>query len=96
MDSETQELCVPHSMFHAGALEMKVLMCLPESNEAPGCIGSVELVDSCNMGKNKFAERLKSELSSKWDMFDAACLSRIVQCVLQEVYTVEATWNEFA
>ena len=82
-------------MFHAGVLQMKILMCFPESREAPGCIGGVELVDSCFMDKNEFADRLNSELSNKWDMFDAACLSRIVQGILQEVYTVEATWNEF-
>ena len=95
MDAENYELCLPHALFHASVLQTKTLLCFPESEEAPGCIGSVNVVEEAGkkMDASVFAEKLSLRLSNKWDLFDASRLSGIVQDVFVELGSVvQATW----
>ena len=107
MDAENYELCFPHSLFHLDVLQTKTLLCFPESQEVPGCIGSVEFVaaselkgsredDACqNLDASLFSDILRSKLSSKWDLFDAARLSTIVQeTFATSGAVVQATWHD--
>ena len=95
LDAENYELCLPHALFHADVLQTRTLFCFPESREAPGCIGSVEYVEGegQNMDASAFADKLGRRLSNKWDLFDAAKLSKIVQGVVFESGSiVQANW----
>ena len=98
MDAENYELCLPHALFHTDVLQTKTLLCFPESEEAAGCIGNVDLIEDearQDMDASAFATKLHSRLSNKWDLFDASRLSQIVQDVFVESgSTVRAAWFE--
>ena len=98
MDAENYELCLPHALFHTDVLQTKTLLCFPESEEAAGCIGNVDLIEEearQGMDASAFATKLHSRLSNKWDLFDASRLSQIVQDVFVESgSTVRAAWFE--